>query len=58
MIYGPDSSSVQRAKEQLELREESFPMNAQQAEWLSNKNNANTIGSSVAIHLFVLIDNR
>lgn len=47
-IYGKDSPSVQRAKELLELREDSFPLTAQQAEWLSNKNNAGIIGDMKA----------
>lgn len=44
MIYGPDSQSVQRAREQLELQEESFPLNHNQMEWMADKMNASVVG--------------
>jgi hypothetical protein len=44
MIYGPDSQSVQRAREQLELREESFPLHPAQVDWMSDKMNAAVVG--------------
>jgi len=43
MIYGPDSQSVQQAKEQLELVEESFTLQAVQADWLSDKMNSSIL---------------
>lgn len=44
MIYGPDSQSVQRAREQLELQEESFPLLRGQMEWMADKMNASVLG--------------
>jgi predicted PilT family ATPase len=43
MIYGPDSASVQAAREQLELMDDSFPVSPAQADWLANKNNSSII---------------
>lgn len=44
MIYGPDSASVQRAREQLELREEALALaSVEQADWLANKANLSTV---------------
>jgi hypothetical protein len=43
MIYGPDSQSVQRARDQLELKEESFPLQRAQTEWLLDKTNLSVI---------------
>lgn len=47
MIYGPDSQSVQRAREQLELQEESFPLNVGQMDWMSDKLNASVVCKSI-----------
>lgn len=44
MIYGPDSQSVQQAKEQLELLEESFSLQPGQVDWLSEKTNSTILG--------------
>ncbi len=44
MVTGPDSSSVQRAREMLELHEESYDLQPHQAEWLWNKNNSALLG--------------
>uniref|UniRef100_A0A7S3M9F7 K Homology domain-containing protein n=1 Tax=Spumella elongata TaxID=89044 RepID=A0A7S3M9F7_9STRA len=40
MVVGPDSQSVQRARELLELQEECIPLESHQIEWLSNKFNS------------------
>jgi hypothetical protein len=39
MVTGPDSASVQRARELLELQEECIPLESHQIEWLSSKFN-------------------
>ena len=39
MVTGPDSNSVQRAREMLELQEECIPLESHQIDWLSNKFN-------------------
>lgn len=44
MIYGPDSQSVQRAREQLELQEDFFPLNHNQMDWMSDKMNSSVVG--------------
>ena len=43
-ISGPDSSSVQRAREMLELFEESFELQPKFAQWLNEKNNSGLLG--------------
>lgn len=43
VIYGPDSSAVQRAREQLELKEEKVSLSPQQLDWMSNKVNGNIV---------------
>jgi hypothetical protein len=47
MIYGPDSQSVQQAKEQLELLEESFSLQSGQVDWLSEKTNSSILGKEI-----------
>jgi len=43
MVTGPDSASVQRARELLELVEGCVPLESHQIEWLSNKYNSATL---------------
>lgn len=43
MIYAPDASSVQRARELLELIDESLPLQQHHADWLGNKQNSATV---------------
>ncbi len=43
-IYGPDATSVQKAREQLELIEDCCPVTERQAEWFSDKMNASYLG--------------
>ena len=47
MVVGPDSYSVQRAREQLELQEECIPLESHQIEWLSNKFNYGTLSKLI-----------
>jgi hypothetical protein len=44
LIYGSDSNAVQRAREQLELKEEKCRITQQQLEWIANKANGNVVG--------------
>jgi hypothetical protein len=44
-IYGPDAQSVQKAREQLELVEDSCPVTDRQADWFSDKMNASYLGT-------------
>ena len=43
-IAGPDSSSVQRAREMLELFEDSFELEPKHAQWLNDKFNSGLLG--------------
>lgn len=43
MIVGPDSASVQQARELLELQEESLPLEPYQVDWLSSRFNSSTL---------------
>jgi hypothetical protein len=43
VIYGSDLAAVQRAKEQLELKEEKVKLTAQQTDWIANKTNGNVV---------------
>eukprot|EP01033_Poteriospumella_lacustris_P004742 gene4743-3399_t len=45
LIYGSDSNAVQRAREQLELKEEKCRITQQQLEWIANKANGNVVAS-------------
>jgi hypothetical protein len=40
MVVGPDSNSVQRAREMLELQEECIPLESYQIEWLGSRFNS------------------
>ena len=55
MVVGPDSYSVQRAREQLELQEECIPLESHQIEWLSNKFNYGTLSKLIVYILFTVI---
>jgi polyribonucleotide nucleotidyltransferase len=44
MIYGPDSTSVSKAKELLELKEDRVVLSHDQAEYLTNKTNTALLG--------------
>lgn len=52
MVSGPDAASVQRAREQLELHEESLELKPHQADWLHNKANAATLGKLILLNCF------
>lgn len=54
MIYGPDSQSVQKARELLEIFEDSFELHPHQAEWLLEKGNSQILGL-FSVFIFVLI---
>ena len=43
LVTGPDSASVQRARELLELQEECIPLESRQIEWLSSKYNGHML---------------
>lgn len=44
MIVGPDSQSVQQARESLELIEDSLPLSESQSQWLSDRFNGGVLG--------------
>lgn len=52
MIYGPDSQSVQQAREQLELFEETFTLQPAQADWLSEKTNTSILSKFFLLFSF------
>lgn len=55
IIYGTDVDAVQRAREQLELKEEKCKITQQQLEWISHKANGNIIGEFFLVTLSYLL---
>jgi hypothetical protein len=54
MVVGPDSNSVQRAREMLELQEECIPLESYQIEWLGSRFNSAMLSTYyVVVCLFV-----
>ena len=46
MIVGPDSNSVQRAREMMELEEATLELKPHQADWLSQRLNSGLLSES------------